>query len=267
MSDVSAVSNFFATANEGFTTTLATTITSGATTVVLTSASGLTNGSVFVGIIEPGGANQQVFTGIVNTALSEITNVVWTRGTNVGHTAGVTIVDYTTGTMLDMITAGILKQHNQDGTHAAVTATSLTTTGAVTAGNGLTVSAGGVSVPSNSILSAALGLASGKAGGVSTQVNAGTAGGNMWWINLGGIKLLWGRSASLSTTTTNVSYGFTLPAFFATVQSAYSYIDTQGASAGQIASGNSVSTSAVLTYLVSPGGPGTCNYSVLIIGT
>lgn len=150
MSDVSAVSSYFATANEGFTTTLATTIASGATTVVLTSASELVSGSVFVGIIEPGGANQQVFTGIVNTALSEITSVVWTRGTNVGHTSGVTIVDYTTGTFLNMITAGLLKEHKQTGAHAAVTTDSITN-----AGN-YNQTGGTFAVPAGAIQTAAL---------------------------------------------------------------------------------------------------------------
>lgn len=37
---------------------------------------------------------------------------------------------------------GLESQHNNDGTHAAVTATSVTTTGGITAGSGLTMSAG-----------------------------------------------------------------------------------------------------------------------------
>lgn len=125
MSDVSSVSNYFATANEGFATTLGSTITSGAATVPLAGVSGLVNGTVFVGIIEPGATNQQVFTGIVNTSLSQITSVVWTRGTNVSHNGGVSIVDYTSGTLINMMSAGILKQHNQDGTHNAAAAASI----------------------------------------------------------------------------------------------------------------------------------------------
>lgn len=116
-SNVSSVTNFFPSPNEGFTTTLASTISSGATTVPLNSTSGLTNGTIFVGIIEPGAANEQVFTGTVSTSGSDITGVVWTRGTNVSHVGGVTIVDYVTGTAVKMMTTGILKDHVQTGNH------------------------------------------------------------------------------------------------------------------------------------------------------
>lgn len=116
-SNVSAVTNHFPTANEGFTTTLASTILSGAATVPLNSTSGLTNGTVFVGIIEPGQAKEQTFTGTVDTGGAQITGVKWTRGTNADHTAGVTIVDYVSGTGNNMFTKGILVEHNQDGTH------------------------------------------------------------------------------------------------------------------------------------------------------
>lgn len=143
-SDVSAVVNYFATINEGFTTTISSQIASAATTIPLATTSGLTNASIFVGIIEPGLANQQVFTGVVDTGGSQITGVKWTRGTNVIHASGVTIVDYETGTLMNMITTGVLVTHNQDGTlktsivtttkinNAAVTADKLGT-GAVTA--------------------------------------------------------------------------------------------------------------------------------------
>lgn len=117
--------NFFSTANEGFVTTLGSSILSGATTVPLNGVSGLTNGSIFVGIIEPGLTKQQVFTGVVDTAGVQITSVVWTRGTNAAHSTGVTIVDYVTGTHHNMTTTGILKHANQDGT--MITSLPLTT--------------------------------------------------------------------------------------------------------------------------------------------
>lgn len=145
MSDVSAVTKYFATANEGFTGVLATTISSGAGTVPLTSVAGLTGGSIFVGIIEPGLTNQQVFTGEVDSGGSQIVNVHWTRGTNNPHTAGVTIVDYVTGTAFNMLTTGILKEHAQDGTHANITPDSI-----ANAGN-YVQAAGIFTIPDNSI--------------------------------------------------------------------------------------------------------------------
>lgn len=116
-SNVSSVTNHFPTANEGFITTLGSTILSGATTVPLTTTSGLTNGTVFVGIVEPGTVGkEQTFTGTVDTAGNQITGVKWTRGTNTGHNAGVTVVDYVSGTGNNMFTKGLLVSHDQAGT-------------------------------------------------------------------------------------------------------------------------------------------------------
>ncbi len=118
--------NHFSTANKGFITTLGSSILSGATTVPLTSVSGLTNGTIFVGIIEPGLANEQEFTGTVDTAGVQITGVKWTDGTNVDHTAGVTIVDYVAATDWNMNTKGLLAAGmNQDGTQTPVVKTSI----------------------------------------------------------------------------------------------------------------------------------------------
>lgn len=133
MSNLTGVINFFSTANEGYSTTLASTIASGATTVPLSNMAALTDGTVFVGIIEPGGVNQQTFTGTVSQASTAITGVIWTRGTNTPHVSGVTIVDYVTGTDFNMMSAGILKQHTQAGAHKAIT-----NTGGLTNAGGLT---------------------------------------------------------------------------------------------------------------------------------
>lgn len=115
-SNVSSVTNHFATVVEGFATTTSGTTSSGATTVGLSSVTNLTNGAIFVGLIEPGEAKEQAFTGTVDTGGSQITGVKWTRGTNTSHASGVTVVDYTTGTLINMINKGILVHANQDGT-------------------------------------------------------------------------------------------------------------------------------------------------------
>lgn len=136
-SNVSSVVNHFPTANEGFITTLSSTISSGAVTVGLTSTSGLTNGAIFVGIIEPGTVGkEQTFTGTVDTGGNQITGVKWTRGSNTGHNAGVTIVDYVTGTAINIITKGLLVEHKQSGAHAAITADSVASAGAVSGTTG-----------------------------------------------------------------------------------------------------------------------------------
>lgn len=169
MSDVSSVINYFPTVNEGFSTTLGTTISSGATSIPLNGTAGLTDGSIFVGIIEPGATNQQVFTGTVDVAGSQITGVVWTRGSNVPHVAGVTIVDYTTGTGSNMLTTGILKQHTQTGAHHAITNTgglttdTLDVTGDSVLGGDITISgdlsvSGVLTLPNNSVVKSDLEL-------------------------------------------------------------------------------------------------------------
>lgn len=122
MSDLTNVVKFFPTANEGFSTTTSGIVTAGATTVPLNSMGSLVNGSVFVGIIQPGDAtSQQVFTGTVNTTTLSITDVVWTRGNSVDHAIGSQVVDYVTGTALNMIAKGLLVQHKQDGSHSNIT--------------------------------------------------------------------------------------------------------------------------------------------------
>lgn len=127
MSDVSQVENHFPTANENFVSTTSTIVDATvATEVPLTSMGTLVNNSVFVGIIEPGVAGkQQTFTGLVDTAGSQITGVKWTRGVNSSHVQGSTVVDYITGTAQNMTTKGLLIEHNQDGTHKSSLLTSL----------------------------------------------------------------------------------------------------------------------------------------------
>lgn len=115
-SNVSAVTKHFSDANEGFVTTLASTITAGAATVPLSSVADLTDNTVVVWVIEPGTAKEQTLTGTVDTANSRIIDTKWTRGTNVSHSAGVTIVDFVTGTDHNMMAKGIQVSHEQDGT-------------------------------------------------------------------------------------------------------------------------------------------------------
>ena len=114
-SNVSSVTKHFYEANEGFSTTLKTTVASGGSIVELNSTTDMVDGSVFVGIIEQGSVKEQVFTGTIDLTNARITGVVWTRGVNVEHTAGVSIIDYVTGTGQNMMSKGILVHANQDG--------------------------------------------------------------------------------------------------------------------------------------------------------
>ena len=115
---VSSVTNHFPSAENGFTTTTAGSVSSGAATVTLNSVAGYSNGEVVALVIDPTDASKkQTFTGIVDTAGVQITSVVWTAGTNQTHALGATVVDYATATHISMMTKGIVVEHNQDGTH------------------------------------------------------------------------------------------------------------------------------------------------------
>jgi len=54
-------------------------------------------------------------------------------------------------------------------------------------------------------------------GQVQSAANSGTAGGTMYWINLGGIKLLWCQTVNIIGGTSPTTYTVTLPTFFTTV--------------------------------------------------
>ena len=137
MTNVSSVTKHFPSAEEGFTTTLSSTISAGATTVGLNSLSGYTTGEVATFIVAPTVASEkQVFTGVVDTAGLQLTNVVWTTGTNQTHAAGTTVVDYATATHISQMSKGILEEHNQDGSHGAITASSVASSGAVSGTTG-----------------------------------------------------------------------------------------------------------------------------------
>lgn len=115
---VSSVTSHFPSAENGFTTTLASTISSGAATVPLNSVAGYSNGEVVVFIVDPSdAAKKQTFTGTVDTSGVQITGVVWTSGTNQTHTAGATVVDYVDAAHISIMTKGLLVAHNQTGVH------------------------------------------------------------------------------------------------------------------------------------------------------
>lgn len=117
MANVTGVTKHFAVAKEGFTTTTSATIAPAATTVPLNSVTGYSNGDVVVLVIDGDDiAKKQVFTGTVDTTGVQITNVVWTEGSNTTHTAGASVVDYVAATHQGMTTKGLLVSHDQDGT-------------------------------------------------------------------------------------------------------------------------------------------------------
>lgn len=145
---VSGATKYFPKPQEGFSTTTSGSVSSGGTSVGLSSTGNYSNGDVVVLIIEPGVAGkEQSFTGTIDTGGSQVTGVVWTSGTNSAHSGGVTVVDYVAAAHLHLISTGLLVEHDQDGTHGNITGGTANFTGAVTtdivsektAANGVTI--------------------------------------------------------------------------------------------------------------------------------
>lgn len=134
--DVTAVVNHYPSPQNGFITTTSGSVSSGATTVGLNSVAGYTNGQIVVFVVDPADpTKKQTFTGVMDTSGVQVTSVKWTAGTNQTHALGATVVDYATATHIAMMSKGIRVEHKQTGTHAAVTADSVTVaTGKITTG-------------------------------------------------------------------------------------------------------------------------------------
>lgn len=117
MANLSGVTKYFPTPSEGYSSTLSSTIVSGATVVPVASASQYDNGDVVVLIVDPKTSDEAVFTGTKTSLPDRFIDCVWTEGNvGVGHASGAVIADYVTATHLAMVTEGLLKSHNQDST-------------------------------------------------------------------------------------------------------------------------------------------------------
>lgn len=109
-------------------------VSAGATTIALVSTSGLDTDTAITLVLDPGLNTEEVITGVVSG--NNIINCV--RGkestTAQAHTAGAAVAMYFTETHWDDLVDGILAEHNQNGTHGAITATSVAATSDVTVG-------------------------------------------------------------------------------------------------------------------------------------
>lgn len=106
-------------------------------------------------------------------------------------------------------------------------------------------------------------------GQVQSQVNAGSAGGTMKYINLGGIKLLWAIGAAQNSSASAPQYNFTLPVgFFTTITYESATATEMTASATQYANIAAISTTTATVSCVATSGSGTTQKpSILLIGT
>ena len=100
-----------------------------------------------------------------------------------------------------------------------------------------------------------------------SQANAGTAGGTMYYINLGGMKILWCNGSNVTSGVTPTAYTFTLPTgFFSTIQSANSSSINPATSLAQYSNVASANTTTV-TCNVTSALTGTTGINIMVIGT
>lgn len=104
-------------------------------------------------------------------------------------------------------------------------------------------------------------------GQVQTQAQTGGAGGTMWWVNLGGIKILWAVSASKASSNPGTAWDWSLPTFFSSVQASFATAFNMTSQANQFIAYASINTTSFSTYFCSPGGAGTTQAALLLIGT
>lgn len=138
MPNVAAATKHFPTASRTFTDNLSGTVLANAVTIPVNSAAEYSNGEAVVWILAPGTADQVTVSGVINGNQAE--TCIWTDGTPAAsYPAGTTVVDYVSATHLALYSKGLQVQHNQDGTHKAITAPSGTFSGSVSVGDDLTV--------------------------------------------------------------------------------------------------------------------------------
>lgn len=144
----------FKKAKRRFSTTIAAGgFAQGATTLPLVSTSGLDTDTAITLVLDPGNANEEVITGVVSG--TDVINCV--RGkegtTDTAHSSGTAASMYFTETHWDDLVDGVLTQHNQNGTHGAVTATSVSISGvSVMNPTGTLLSYAGSSAPTGYLL-------------------------------------------------------------------------------------------------------------------
>lgn len=117
MADLTGVTKYFPVASETYVNNLSSSISSGAATVPVNSATEYDDGDTVVLIVDPGTTDEAVFTGTKASAPERFVNCVWTEGnTGVGHSGGAVVTDYVSATHQSMVTKGIKVHANDDGT-------------------------------------------------------------------------------------------------------------------------------------------------------
>jgi hypothetical protein len=248
-----------------FATQLTGSISASDTTITLQGITGLPTTTAVTLTLDGGTSAQEVVVGVVNTGGSQLVNCL--RG-----------VGWFTAADWNAALSTILQQHTQAGAHTGLTTDTLAASGNATVGGTLGVTgnttltgtlAAGASTLASLALNGSL-TGTGLASQVQSQANAGTAGGTMYYINLGGIKLLWLITANQASTPSSSNYTVIYPtSFFTTIQSVSATAVLMTAQANQYidVSGSSLATTTQGFYFCNSGGTATTAASIFVIGT
>ena len=273
-------------------TTLDANYTIGDTAITVVSTTGMptATGITFaIDQIDSGGiqvtGTYNEYVGTVASATS-ITNVSHQNGTNQNYTAGATTRVYipVSAERENRIVEWGLVQHKQTGAHADTITTN--TVNENTAANGVTVDGLNIkdgklntndSVVTANITAAAITyaklLSTIFSGQVTATTNSGAGGGTLNYVNLGGIKVAWGITASftINTNTANVR-AITYPTSFfsaaVTVAVGNAYMPTASPNISVYIEGSSSSSSGIsFTAYNNGGGNGDSSVSWLVVGS
>lgn len=104
-------------------------------------------------------------------------------------------------------------------------------------------------------------------GQVNTYTNTGSGGGTGYYINLGGIKLCWGNTGSITTANGNTACTISMPVgFFSTIQTADVWVSNVVTLGNQYAAGGG-QTPSTLSFFAVATGAASANFGWFVIGT
>lgn len=248
MPNLSGTTQFFTKSAENtIAMTLGGSVTGGVSdTVPVNNMSNYTDGDNVAFVVDPGTPSlKQVFTG--QKSGTNVINVVWTEGTNQAHSSGATVIDYVTATHWDLLLQGLLTSHTPNGSlKTGIVGSSTMAPGAVAYANLL-----------STIFS----------GQVTTYTNTGSAGGSFSYINLGGVKILYGLTTANSVGTGGSNITVNLPSsFFSSIKYASATVNTVTVEARQNVYISNATTSAIQLSIYANNNGATQTTALLIIG-
>lgn len=292
-------------ATPNFATTLANSMLISDTSMTLQSATGLPTATAITLVIDAtdpvSGAATPSLKEVVTGTLSGTTVSNLVRGldstTQQGHASGANVVMWITANLWNDFQTSYLVGHTQLGAHTSnlpltspkittglndsnnnlilgVTATAsavnqVTLADAAT-GNAPTLSATGTDTNIGITLAGkgtgSLNLSSLLSNGITSYTNGGSAGGTFYYINLGGIKLLWGITGSINTGSGGV-INYPASFFTSSPQSISSSLYNVAGTADIYLSIATPSSSSCTVNTVAGAGAGSCTVSLIAIGT